>query len=338
MNPETASSEELVLGFLAEAGDEFVSGEAISDKLGLTRAAVWKHVESLRSRGYRIDAVPARGYRLGGVPDRLTPLELRPLLNTHDVGQVIHHFEVIGSTNDRARELADEGAGHGEVVVAEAQTGGRGRRGRAWVSPPGCNAYFSAILRPDLPPGRAPELTLVASVAICDALRHAGVPAGIKWPNDLLVEGRKIAGILTEMAAEPERLQWAVVGVGVNVNAALADFPPELREEATSVLLVRGEPAPRALFVAACLTALEGWLDRHAEEGFEAIRKAWRERSVTLGCQVVVRTEEREFEGLAEDIDAGGALLVRTGTRRHRIVAGDVRLLRARGQPSGGDR
>src|SRR5512140_3773854 len=139
---EPANSDELVLGFLAEAGDEFVSGEAISDKLGLTRAAVWKHVEALREQGYRIDAFPARGYRLAAIPDRLTALELRPLLNTHDVGQVIHAFAELGSTNDHAKALAEEGAGHGEVVIAEAQTSGRGRRGRTWVSPARRNVYL----------------------------------------------------------------------------------------------------------------------------------------------------------------------------------------------------
>ena len=323
-----------MLGFLAEAGDEFVSGEAISDKLGLTRAAVWKHVEALRARGYRIDAVPAHGYRLGAIPDRLTPLELRPLLNTHDIGQVLHHFEVIASTNDHARALAEEGAGHGEVVVAEAQTGGRGRRGRPWVSPPGKNAYFSVILRPELPPARAPELTLVGSVAICDALRQAGVPAAIKWPNDLLVGGRKIAGILTELASDEERVHWAVMGIGVNVNAQVADFPDEVRDLATSLLLERGSAAPRALFVAACLTALEDWLDRHAEEGFDPIRQAWRERTDTLGREVSVRTEGRELFGRAEDIDAQGALLVRTGEGLERILSGDVIHLRAVGPSS----
>ncbi len=320
-----------MLGFLAEAGDEFISGEAISDKLGLTRAAVWKHVESLRAQGYRIDAVPARGYRLGAIPDRLTPLELRPLLNTHDIGQVLHHFEVISSTNDHARELAEEGADHGEVVICESQTGGRGRRGRPWVSPPGLNAYFSVILRPDLPPARAPELTLLASVAICDALRQANVPAVIKWPNDLLAQERKIAGILTELASDPESVRWAVIGIGVNVNAGRADFPPELRDVATSVLLERGAPAPRALFVAACLTALEGWLDRHAEEGFAPVRQAWRERSATLGREVTVRTDGRDIVGRAEDVDELGALLVRTEQGMERVLSGDVVHLRTRG-------
>jgi BirA family biotin operon repressor/biotin-[acetyl-CoA-carboxylase] ligase len=326
MPPEPLNSEELVLAFLAEAGDQFVSGEAISDKLGLTRAAVWKHVEALRAHGYRIDAVPARGYRLAEVPDRLTPLELRPLLNTHDVGQVLHWFEELPSTNDRAKELADEGAEHGEVVIADAQTAGRGRRGRVWASPARRNLYFSVVLRPDLPPMRAPELTLVASVAICDALRQAGVDAGIKWPNDVLASGKKLAGILTELAAEPDRVHWVVVGVGVNVNARLEDFPEELRGEVTSILVERGEPAPRALFAAACLTALEDWVDRHAEEGFEPVRHAWRQRSVTLGREVVVRVDGRDVSGLAEDIDDTGALLVRGRAGLERIVAGDVSL------------
>jgi BirA family biotin operon repressor/biotin-[acetyl-CoA-carboxylase] ligase len=330
MPAERPESEELVLAFLAEAVDEFVSGEAISDKLGLTRAAVWKHVEALRAQGYRIDAIPARGYRLAGVPDRLTPLELRPLLNTHDVGRVIHWFEEIGSTNDRAKELADEGAEHGEVVVAEAQTSGRGRRGRGWVSPARRNLYFSVVLRPDLPPSRASELTLVGSVAICDALRQAGVEAGIKWPNDLLVSGRKIAGILTELAAEPDKVQWVVLGAGINVNARREDFPDELRGGATSLLLERGQAAPRVLFAAACFTALETWLDRHDEEGFAVIREAWRERSVTLGREVTVQVDGRELVGRAEDIDEAGALLVRTTAGLERVLSGDVRLLRER--------
>ncbi len=331
MAPERPESEELVLAFLAEAGDEFVSGEAISDKLGLTRAAVWKHVEALRTQGYRIDAFPARGYRLAGVPDRIGALELRPLLNTHDVGRVIHWYEEIGSTSDRAKELADEGAEHGEVVVAERQTAGRGRRGRMWASPARRNLYFSVVLRPELPPARAPELTLVASIALCEALRHAGVEAGIKWPNDLLAPGgSKLAGILSELAAEPDRVEWIVLGVGVNVNARREDFPADLRDSATSVLLERGQPAPRALFAAACFTALEEWLDRHAEQGFGAIRDAWRERSVTLGREVAVKVDGREVSGTAEDLDETGALLVRTPAGVERITSGDITLLRAR--------
>jgi BirA family biotin operon repressor/biotin-[acetyl-CoA-carboxylase] ligase len=324
-------SEELVLAFLAEAGDDVVSGEAMSDKLGLSRAAVWKHVNALRAQGYRIDAVSARGYRLVGIPDRLGALELRPLLGTHDVGQVVHWFAEVRSTNDVAKALAEQGAGHGEVVVAESQTAGRGRRGRSWSSPPGRNLYISVVLRPELPPSRAPELTLLASVALCQAIRDGGVDAAIKWPNDVLVRGRKVAGILLEMAAETDQLQWVVIGAGVNVNARAEDFPLELREVATSMALERGEPVPRALFAAAVLGALETWLDRHAAEGFGPVRERWRQMCDTLGREVRVKLAgEGDLVGVAEDVDASGALLVRAGGEVHRVLAGDVELLRPR--------
>jgi len=325
-----SGSEELVLGFLAEAGDEFVSGEAISDKLGLSRAAVWKHVESLRSQGYRIDAVPARGYRLREIPDRLTELELRPLLATHDLGQVLHCHGELVSTNDLAKQLAEDGAAHGETVVAEGQTGGRGRRGRGWSSPPGKNLYLSVVLRPELPPQRAPEITLVASVALCHAVRQAGVEATIKWPNDLMVGGRKLAGILTEMAADPDRVQWIVLGLGVNLNAGPQDLPEELREVATSVGAQRGQPVPRALFAAAVLALLETWLDRHAAEGFEPVRREWRALSGTLGRPVRVVLDGGPIEGVAEDVDESGALVVRSGAASVRVLSGDVQMLRPR--------
>lgn len=323
------SNEELILSFLVEAGDELTSGELLSDKLGLSRAAVWKVVESLRKKGYRIDAAPARGYRLVEVPDRLTSLELSPLLTTHDIGRSIHYFETLGSTSETAQRLAAEGAFHGEVVVSEEQTEGRGRRGRRWASPPGLNLYFSVILRPELPPRRAPELTLLAAVALARALRDSGVQAEIKWPNDLEVGKQKIAGILTELTADPDQVQHVILGVGVNLNATAADFPPELRPTATSVLLSRGQKVPRALFAAALWARLEELLDLHAEQGFQPIRQAWKELSSTLGQEVLVKTEERELRGRAEDIDETGALLLRLqGGSLERVLAGDVEQLR----------
>jgi BirA family biotin operon repressor/biotin-[acetyl-CoA-carboxylase] ligase len=323
-------NEELVLAFLADAGDDFVSGEAISDKLGLSRAAVWKHVNALRAQGYRIDALSARGYRLVAVPDRLGPLELRPLLSTRDLGHALHCHDSLPSTNDLAKELAEQGAAHGEVVVAETQTAGRGRRGRSWASPPARNLYLSVVLRPELPPQRATEITLLASVALCEAVREAGVAAEIKWPNDVLAGGRKVGGILTEMAAEPDRVQWLVVGLGVNLNAAADDFPPELRGEATSLAAERGAAVPRALFAAALLARLEAWLDRHAAEGFAPVREAWRALSGTLGREVRVVTGDGELRGVAEDVDEAGALLVRGALGLERVIAGDVHLLRPR--------
>lgn len=329
VEPSEQTNEELILSFLAESGDDYTSGEALSGKLGLSRAAVWKHVEALRHKGYRIDAVPARGYRLVEVPDRLTALELSPLLGTHDLGRVIHAFETIGSTNEHAFKLAQEGAFHGEIVVAEHQTAGRGRRGRQWVSPARKNLYFSAILRPELPPQRAPELTLVAAVALAETLTEAGVDARIKWPNDVQVGGKKIAGILTELSADAERVHFVILGVGVNLNLRASELPEELLSTATSLWEARGEKVPRALFAAALWTRLEEWLDRHADAGFAPVRERWKALSSTLGQEVLVRSERRELRGVAEDIDESGALILRTSDGAlERILAGDVEQLR----------
>jgi BirA family biotin operon repressor/biotin-[acetyl-CoA-carboxylase] ligase len=330
LHTDEPSSEELILGFLAEAGEEFTSGEALSNKLGLSRAAVWKNVESLRHKGYVIEAVSAKGYRLVEIPDRLTALELLPLLSTHDFGRTLHHEEEVGSTSDVAHRLSLEGAEHGETVIAEHQTAGRGRRGRTWVSPPGKNLYLSIILRPELPPQRAPELTFVAALAVAETLAEANVPARIKWPNDLEVEGKKIAGILTELHAEPDRVHAVIVGIGVNLNLEEKDLPPELRPIATSARIVRGAPVPRALFTAALLARLEHWYDRHAEEGFEPICDRWRELTSTLDRAVRVKTGGREFEGIAQDVDESGALMVAVGDTLERVVAGDVEMVRAK--------
>lgn len=331
MEAAELSHEEMILTFLAEGGDEFVSGATLSDKLGLSRTAVWKHVETLRGLGYRIEAAPARGYRLLEVPDRLTALELAPLLSTRDLGRQIHALDSVGSTNEVAFELASEGAFHGEVVVAESQTAGKGRRGRTWESPPGKSLYCSIILRPELVPQRAPELTLVAAVALAETLREADVEASIKWPNDVEVDGRKIAGILTELSAEADRVRFVVVGIGVNLNLDVDDFPETLQDTATSVKVARGNQVPRALFTAALFTKLEQWLERHATEGFTPVRSAWKALSSTLGSEVLVRSERQELTGVAEDLDESGALLVRTKAGGlEKVIAGDVEQLRTR--------
>jgi BirA family transcriptional regulator, biotin operon repressor / biotin---[acetyl-CoA-carboxylase] ligase len=326
------SQDARILQFLAEGGDGYISGEALSNRLGLSRTAVWKHVEGLRLKGYRIEAVPAKGYRLVGRPDRLSALEIQPLLSTRALGRVLHHHDTVGSTNAAAFRLAQDGAPHGTVVVAEQQTAGKGRRGRAWVSPPGLNLYFSAILRPELPPQRAPELTLVAAVALAETLRETGAEAAIKWPNDVQLAGRKVAGILTELSAEPERVHFVIVGVGVNLNAGQEHFPEELRTLATSLFQTLGRPVPRALFAAALWNRLETWLDTYLATGFDVVRARWKALSSTLGQQVRVRTDRGDWEGFAEDIDPTGALLVRVADGRvERVLAGDVEQLRPRG-------
>lgn len=325
------TNEEMILGFLAEGGDGYVSGAVLSDKLGLSRTAVWKYVETLRRLGYRIDAQPSRGYRLLEVPDRLTMLELSPLLTTRDLGRTLHYFETIGSTNEKALELARDGAFHGDIVIAEQQTEGKGRRGRAWITPPGKNLAMSVVLRPELPPSRAPEVTLVAAVALAETLNEAGVTARIKWPNDVQLEGKKVAGILTELMADTERVQAIVLGLGVNLNSGPDDFPDEVKALSTSVRTARGSSVPRALFTSALLSHLEGWLERWTQEGFEPVRSAWKALSATLGKEILVKGEKVELRGVAEDIDEGGALLVRTEKGLERVLAGDVEEVRPRG-------
>lgn len=324
------SNEEMILSFLAEGGADYISGATLSDKLGLSRTAVWKHVETLRRLGYGIEAQPARGYRLMKVPDRLTPLEVAPLLSTRDLGRTLHHFESLASTNVQAFELAQEGALHGEVVIAESQTAGKGRRGRAWISPAGKNLSMSVILRPEIPPTRAPELTLVAAVALAETLTEAGAVAQIKWPNDVQLDGRKVAGILTELSADTERVHFIVLGIGVNLNTDASDFPDDVRDLATSVKLARAQTVPRALFTAALLTRLEAWLDRWQEEGFGPVRAAWKAASSTLGKDVLVRSDAKELRGIAEDIDESGALMLRVDGRLERVLAGDVEQVRPR--------
>lgn len=324
------SNEEMILSFLAEGGSDFISGATLSDKLGLSRTAVWKYVETLRKLGYTIEAQPARGYRLLQVPDRLTPLEVSPLLSTRDLGRTLHHFEALPSTNVQAFEFAQEGALHGEVVITESQTAGKGRRGRAWVSPAGKNLAMSVILRPEISPTRAPELTLVAAVALAETLKEAGANAQIKWPNDVQLDGLKVAGILTELSADTERVHFIVLGIGVNLNAEADDFPPDVRALATSVAIARKQQVPRALFTAALLTKLEQWLDTWQEQGFGPVRQAWKALSSILGKDVLVRSDAKELRGVAEDIDESGALLVRVDGRVERVLAGDVEQVRPR--------
>ncbi len=318
-------AEEMLVSLLAEAPEEYLGAEAICGKLGLPRAVIFRQIDELRAKGYRIDARPVSGYRLLGVPDRLTSLELSPLLVTEELGRTVHFFEELESTNDRARELAEDGAAQGELVIAEAQLRGRGRRGRAWFSVPGKNLTFSLVLRPRLPSARAPELTLAAGVALCAVLREASFDARIKWPNDLWIADRKVGGILTETASDQAGLRYAILGIGLNVNAQ--EFPPELGGIASSLSLMRGEPVPRVFLLAALLESLELWLERLQTDGLAAILQHCRTWSATLGRRVQVEASP-PLDGTAEAIDETGALLVRDQTGvLHRVTAGDVGLI-----------
>ncbi len=312
-----------ILGALKEAAAP-LSGEALAARLGRSRAAVWKHINRLKALGYVIEGSPRRGYRLLGVPDKLLPAEITQGLKTRYLQGPIHHFETLASTNDAAKELGSQNAPEGTLVVAESQTRGRGRLGREWDSPSGVGLYASLLLRPPLPPTEMPQITLATAVSVVRALRRVtGVVPGIKWPNDLLVAGKKLGGILTEMETESDRIRYLVVGLGLNVNNR--EFPPPLDLTATSLARVAGAPWSRPQILRAWLEEFEDLYDLFLNQDFGVILEEWRAYNVTLGQRVTIRQGPREISGLALDVAGDGALLIRQTTGEVvRVTSGEI--------------
>jgi BirA family biotin operon repressor/biotin-[acetyl-CoA-carboxylase] ligase len=307
MNPVTSS----ILHRLVNQ-DSFVSGGELCRELGITRSAVWKHVAHLREAGYVIEAVSGRGYRLAGLTGAPVAEEVQPLLDTQSFGRSFVYLETADSTNLHARSLARAGSAEGTTVVADSQTGGRGRMRRAWLSPPGVNLYCSIVLRPPVPTVRVPEIPLVAAAAIHEALEAEcpGLRAFIKWPNDLLSGGRKLCGILCEMESEPDFTHFVVVGFGVNVN--LDPVPDELRDIATSLCIETGAACSRARILAAVLNRFERryteWL-KSSDLGFllpVLERHAWLQ-----GRQVRIEQFERSMTGTVTGLSPQGHLLLK---------------------------
>jgi BirA family biotin operon repressor/biotin-[acetyl-CoA-carboxylase] ligase len=296
---------------LVERKGSFVSGEEIAGRMGISRAAVWKRVMALRGEGYAIEGARGTGYRLTEMPDRLTEADLRARVRPGGPWVTFAVLDETDSTNSRAMEMAESGAPHGTVVVADSQTGGRGRLGRRWISPPGMNLYVSLLLRPDVPPAGATHLSLVAGVALADALEGMGVPGGLKWPNDLFLGDRKAAGILAEMASDPDRVRHVVIGVGINVNMEPGDFPPEISGRATSLRIRAGRPFPRAELLARFLDAFAGLYGEFLAGGFAALRDGWDRRDFLRGRRVLLRRGRGDGWGVAEGVDPDGALRFR---------------------------
>lgn len=329
MESTRSSTAERILEILRQANGP-VSGPEIARRVSISRAAVWKHVHRLIDRGYGISHDKAGGYRLEGSPDRLLPTEISPLLATHRIGRVIHHFESIDSTNRRAMELAREGAAEGEVVIAEAQTRGRGRLGRSFFSPPGVSFYASIILRPPIPPAVAPQVTLVAGLAVALAVERAsGRRPGLKWPNDVMLGSLKVAGILTEMESEADRVLHVICGPGVNLNVPATAFPPELGGIATSILAATGQRVDRRAFAADFFGQLERVYDEFLKGGFAVLRKRWESYSVLNGRRVAVAGTGEHAEGQVIGLDDDGALRLRTRAGEvSRVISGDVTVLK----------
>ena len=308
--------------------DAFTSGEDIARNLGITRTAVCKHVRALRKKGYEIASLPSVGYRLEKAPDLLAPEQIRTGLSTAAFGQSIHYFEQIASTQDEALRLAENGAAEGTLVVAETQTEGRGRKRRHWASPRGSGIYLSLILRPNIEPFRMAQIPIVAGISLRDTISRAtGLQAQTKWPNDIMLEGKKVAGILTEMRAEPDRVHYIILGIGINVNAPASLLPDQLQVTATSVLDVLGRSVSRCRLVQGLLSDLEGTYDEYKQAGFQPFRERWRQWDQTINSWVTIEAKEGSFPVYALDMDEDGALVVADehGHRR-RVTAGDVRL------------
>jgi len=317
-----------ILALLKTEYPEYVSGEEISRMLGISRTAVWKHIRSLRENGYVVESHPRIGYRLVATPDRLYQHELESLLNTRIIGKRIVHRETVGSTNELAKELAQKGAVDGTVVIAEEQTEGKGRMGRVWHSPAGRGLWFSVILRPPISPADASKLTLVTAVAAARTIREmTGIAAGIKWPNDILIDDHKVAGILTEMSAELDKVNHLIIGIGINVDLNPASIPAGIAGIATSLAHEKGSPVTRIELLAGILNRFDELYTDFLQGRFTRILTAWKDLSITLNRWVTVRSLTGTEEGVAFDVDDEGALLLKKkdGSMK-RVLSGEVSL------------
>ncbi|MBM4325270.1 MAG: biotin--[acetyl-CoA-carboxylase] ligase [Deltaproteobacteria bacterium] len=318
--------DEEILSLLKKNALTFLSGEELSHRLKVSRTAIWKRIRHLRSLGYEIEASTRSGYRLVQSPDILAPPEVKPLLKTKWLGKTIHYFHALDSTNSKAYDLANRGAEEGEIVIAESQTKGKGRLGRNWFSPPYLNLYLSVILRPEISPHQAPLITLMAAVATAEAIeKSSGLRPLIKWPNDILLNGRKMAGLLNEIKSETDRIHFIILGIGVNLNIDEKMFPKEIRSIATSMKREMGEGVSRKDFLASLLRGLEQWYTVFLKEGGNVILESWRRWAQIKGRRVKMTSFGETIAGRAIDVDSDGALIIETKRgERKRVVAGDV--------------
>ena len=301
-----------------------LSGSQIGEMLGISRSAVWKWVEALKEEGYEIDAAPHRGYQFLSASDVYNGYEISHEALTKEMGRNVVFLEETTSTNEDARRLAEEGAPQGTLVVAESQTSGRGRLGRAWTSPKKEGIWMSLILRPDVQPVEASCLTLLAGLSICQGIQdETGLEAGIKWPNDVMVQGKKAVGILTEMRAEMEKIEYVIVGIGINVNQTR--FPEELKDIAISLAMAGGQPYNRAAIIKRVMAYFESYYETYCREGsFAFALPEYKKYCVTLGKQVNVLGKQ-PFQGLAKDVTTQGELVVEKADKEEVFVfSGEV--------------
>lgn len=304
--------------------DGYISGQELCKRFGVSRTAVWKGMQKLKSEGYQIEAIPNKGYRLMESSDILSAEEIKSFQKTDWAGHPIVYFDVTDSTNIQAKRLAEDGWAHGTLVVAGCQEAGRGRRGRSWVSKKQEGIFMTILLRPDLKPEEASMLTLVAAMAVMGAIQKTlGLPAKIKWPNDIILNGKKICGILTEMSAEIEIIHYVVIGIGINVSNR--QFEGELKDTATSIFLESGRQIHRARLIEAVWEEFEGCYDSFCRrKDLSELKEKYNRHLVNLNQQVRVLDPKEPFEGVARGIMPTGELIVETKEGRKFISSGEV--------------
>ena len=315
---------EQILALLAGQKD-FISGEVLAQRLHITRAAVWKHISLLKQQGYDIQSVPAKGYRLVSSPATMYAYELQPYLKTKEIGRHYQYETQLTSTNTVLKTLAEQGAPHGMVLAAAMQTAGKGRLGRSWSSIPYCGIWYSVLLRPEFPPQMAGVITLTAAVSVVEALSAYGVPAKIKWPNDILLQGKKLCGILSEMRGDMDTIQWIILGIGVNVGVAAESMPEELQAIATSLAMSGYGHISQPVLAAEILNCLEKNYHILCCQGFSSLREIWMRHGAFLDELITVSTIRGVKEGICRGIDEEGYLLLEDADgSREKIAAGDV--------------
>ena len=309
--------------------DSYVSGEKLCERLGVSRVAVWKAIAKLRRLGYVIEAKPKQGYKLVKRPNIPYPWEVkRRLGDVTVIGREVKYFESISSTQEAVKEEALKGASEGLVVIASEQRKGKGRLGRPWFSPRG-GLWMSVLLRPDVPPIKAPLLTLMAAACIADSLEEYGVKASIKWPNDVMINGKKIAGVLAEADIEMDRVNYVALGLGVNVNVPVNLMPDELKPLATSMSELLGKEVDLAEFACKLIKALDRQYEDYRLKRFPLLLERWKSKLLGLGQRVLVKTAYEEVEGLALDVDEDGALFIRKSDGSTiKVYSGDLILLK----------
>lgn len=315
-----------VLHLLKKSSTTFLSGQLISEKLGVSRTSIWKYIKSLKEDGYIIDSSSKKGYRLISSPDILTFEEVNPYLKTNHMGKKILHFESINSTNNKAKELSEKGEDHGTVVISEEQVGGKGRLGRSWCSPKYKGISLSIILKPNINPMEAPKITQIAAAAMIESLREFNINAKVKWPNDIIIGGKKVCGILTEMSGELNRVNYIIVGIGINANLDKDDFSEDLLDRATSLKIETNTSINRKSLVGMLLNKFEFlYTEFQEKKQIELSIKICKNNSAVIGKNIKVVRNNNEKCAKALDLDGDGRLVVQyKDGSLEKLVSGEI--------------